>query len=273
MRNGTLRSNSVSAVGMRQTVLNGSVDANGFPNALSAGTGLSATLSAATTPMLIAFAAGFDAYGCVDYTAQVTANQTISGLTASSTLYLYADRNVTTGAITFGFYAALTTYSYKAPTSPATNATWFDLSTFTFKQYNGTAWNALQRVLLGEATTNGSAVTGIITYAYQGYYQSLWQAVVGQTSYTFSHNLGIPIASASALATVFTSPTGSDTDAVVATPDLNVGATDYGYQWLYPSGAAMQKAIVVATKTNPVLTTANSFQTTGYYKLDIRRGW
>lgn len=268
-----IKSPSISDLGTRQTVLNGAVDANGFPNALSAGSGLSVTLTASATPFLLAFAAGFDAYGAVDYVAQVTANQTISGLTASATLYLYADRNTSTGAVTFGFTTFGTTYSLKAPSSPSTNQPWFDLSAFQFKVWNGSAWAVAQRVILGEVTTGSSSVTSTTTYAYQGLYQSLWTSVAASTNYVFSHNLGIPLSAATPTFWVYTSPTGSDADSIPDLSYVSLTMTDYGWQPMYPATIAPWKTITIATKANPVLGTNNSWSTSGYLKLTIKRGW
>lgn len=47
----------------RQTVLSGSVDANGYANFLSAGTGLAVDLDATPDPVIVTFAQGFHEYG------------------------------------------------------------------------------------------------------------------------------------------------------------------------------------------------------------------
>lgn len=53
-------------VPVRQTVLSAAIDANGYANFISAGTGLAANIAATSTPIRIAFAAGFDENGAID---------------------------------------------------------------------------------------------------------------------------------------------------------------------------------------------------------------
>lgn len=84
---------------VRQTVLGGSVDTNGFANWLSIGTGLAVDFAATSANVLLAFATG-------QYTDALTtliasaANQ-FSAIPANSTAYLYADR-ASTSTITGG---------------------------------------------------------------------------------------------------------------------------------------------------------------------------
>lgn len=78
----------------RQTVLFGSSTAAGVPNFMAAGTGLRVALSAAATPMTIAFANGFGTYGASDYVTKLTANasdMTGADLGASNTNYIFAN--------------------------------------------------------------------------------------------------------------------------------------------------------------------------------------
>lgn len=77
---------------VRQTVLTGSSSA-GVPNFMAAGTGLRVALSAAATPMAIAFANGFSTYGAQDYVSRLIANNsdmTGADLTAQNTNYIFA---------------------------------------------------------------------------------------------------------------------------------------------------------------------------------------
>lgn len=269
-----VRSPSVSHALPRQCLLNGSYDANGQPNALSAGAGLSVVIAASSgTPLTLSFAAGFDGYGCVDDVGQFTSNQTFLGLTASATAYLYVDRNATTGALSLG--AALTgfAYQFKAPTSPATGFNWFDLTTFTMKTWTGSAWVPVQRVYVGEATTSASAVVSVTTYAYRGHFASNWLLVGSNTLYTLSHNVGIPLASASANVSFWTSATGIEGDAILATPAVSVGSpVVYGYQTAN-NAPLPWKNLQFFTRDFVMQNSANTWQTTGYYQVRISRGW
>jgi len=86
----------------RQTVLSSLLDANGLPNFISVGTGLSVNIAALATPILLSFAAGFDELGEINYIGEISADTTIPSLTANVINYLYAERNAITGAITLG---------------------------------------------------------------------------------------------------------------------------------------------------------------------------
>lgn len=88
-------------VDRRQTVLSGGVDSNGQANFLSAGSGLAVNLAATTTPVAIAFAAGYDDGGPLDYVKRETADVVgaWSGLAASNVNYLLWSLNTTTGAL------------------------------------------------------------------------------------------------------------------------------------------------------------------------------
>lgn len=271
MKFGLVRSPSVSHPYVRQTVLNGTVDSNGFPNALSVGSGLAVTLTATGTAFLLSFAAGFDSNGAIDYLTQFTANQSFSSLTAASTCFLYVDRNPSTGALATGFTTIAPVYQTVAPTPPATGQHWFDLSAFMMKRWSGSAWIVLQRVFVGECVVGASTVTTVTNYAYRGFYQSAWVAVVALTNYNFNHQLGMSLAAASANISVFTSIAGNDTDATVAVQVLLFQSQYYGYQ---------QRRSLTATRTLQISTQAfvaqdssNTWQTTGFYKITVSRGW
>lgn len=259
---------------VRQTVLNGSTDSSGFPNALSAGAGLAVTLTATGTAFLLSFAAGFDANGNIDYLGQFTANQSFSSLTASTTNYLYVDRDSTTGALTTGFSTLLPVYQTIAPTSPATGQHWFDLNAFTMKRWSGSAWVVFQRVFVGEAIAGASTITTTVNYALRGAYQSVWTAVAATTIYSFNHNLGISL-SANTNIQVFTSVAGSDSDSVIATPSTTFwnGSVNQTYGWLPRVTTTPHKTFSLLTRDFPALNNTNNFVATGNYKVCVNRGW
>lgn len=109
---------SAVPIPVRQTVLTGSVDATtGTANFLSVGSGLSVNLAATTVPVNIAFANGFGSGGAVDYVSITSSDVTsaFSSLPASSTSYLYVDRNSSTGALTYGSVTSAPVYSSVEP--------------------------------------------------------------------------------------------------------------------------------------------------------------
>lgn len=179
----------------RQTVVSGSVDAAGKANYLSIGAGLSVNLAATTTPVCLNFAAGFDASGSVDYSERITADvaAAFSALTASSTLFLYRDRDVASGALSYGFVATLApVYNAVAPSAPAAGQHWFDFGTRQMKRWSGAAWVVVHRVFMGECVTSGAAVTSVITYAYRGEYDSGLFSVSANSPYSKNSDVGTP---------------------------------------------------------------------------------
>jgi hypothetical protein len=233
---------------------------------------LNLTLSAASAAFTISFAAGFDAYGCVDYIGQYTADQTLL-LAANSTSYIYAERNVGTGALSLGYITSGGfSYGTAFPAAPATNLHFFNIRDYQMYYYSGSAWVLCQRVFLGEAVTGASSVTSATTYAYNGFFSSNWQAVVANTNYIFNHNLGIQLASANPTINIFTSAAANDGDAVLANPSLVFGGLVYGYQ-LTNSGVLSWRAIQITTRDYALINSANTWLTAGYYSVRLTRGW
>lgn len=179
-------------VPVRQTVLAGSVDANGLANFLAIGTGLAVNLLATATPLVAAFAAGFGATGEVDYIGQITADVSAawSALAASTTNYLYIDRNTSTGALTYGSTTLAPAYQYGGSPSTGNGQHTFRIDEMKMYAGNGSAASAVQRVFVGEAVTNASNVTSVTAYALQGRYDSGRFAISASSSYAKAHNIG-----------------------------------------------------------------------------------
>jgi len=78
---------------VRQTVLSGATDANGYANMLAAGGGLALNLSATGTPLLLSFANGFDVGGESNLLSRLSADKSnvVTALAASNITYVYAD--------------------------------------------------------------------------------------------------------------------------------------------------------------------------------------
>ena len=115
---GSAGASGSSATTVSQTVMSGAVDSTtGCANFLSAGTGLAVDLAATSVAVAIAFAAGYDSSGQVSYVGRVSADvsDAWSGLTASTTNYLYVDRNSGTGALTYGQSLYYPVYQAFAP--------------------------------------------------------------------------------------------------------------------------------------------------------------
>lgn len=68
----------------------------------------------------------------------------------------------------------------------------FDLNAFRMRTRSGASWTNVQRVVVGEATTNASAVTSATAYALRGHYRADVGNVAVNSLATVTHNLGVP---------------------------------------------------------------------------------
>ena len=181
-----------TTVPVRQCVLSCSADGTtGLPNYLFASTTTSiGFLNCDTTNLVMAFAYGFDTAGAVDYVAVVNTNTSSvwTGLSAASTTYyLYADRDISTGAITYD----------KTTTRPIyTNVPGTGNNTYIIpqsKMVNGSS-TAIQRLFLGEAVTTALNVISTITpYMPRGEFVSSVDIATTLTNSikTDTHQLGL----------------------------------------------------------------------------------
>jgi len=181
-------------VPVRQTALAGAVDANGAANFMAIGSGLAVSLAATAVPVVVAFAAGFGSTGELDFVGRATADLATawSALTPSTTLYLYVDRNVGTGALTYGFTALAPTYGYGTAKSIVAGQHTYRIDEGVMYVGNGSTAAAVQRVFLGECVTGAAAVTSVITYALMGKFIGALSAVPGTSTATiYAHNIGV----------------------------------------------------------------------------------
>ncbi|MDP2168404.1 MAG: hypothetical protein Q8J64_08755 [Thermodesulfovibrionales bacterium] len=177
----------------RQTVLIGQTDANGYAQFLGFSSGPIVALWGGTSPLRIAFAAGFDGSGAVDYIGSITTDDSGAwvNLPYNSTIFLYIDRNPH-GALICGYSTLVPIYAYSAPGSPATDQHWFDIPSMKMRRYTGTVWEEKQRVFVGECVTNASDVTSVTSYAMRGFYDSEWFDASGAfTIYNKSSKIGV----------------------------------------------------------------------------------
>jgi len=183
-----------ATVPVRQTVLSCSVGTTGLPNFLthSGGTTVS-TQNCTTTPLVVAFAYGSDDSGAVDYVTRISTNAANwTGLGGTTTYYLYVDRSVATGAITYGITTNRPTYTNTS--TVAVGAGFHTYLITTGFMYEGAATStAIQRVFVGEATTVGGAVTGVTAYMPRGQFQSGTDDTftLDNSTETQTHQLGL----------------------------------------------------------------------------------
>lgn len=186
-----------ATVPVRQTVLTGAVDTNGHPQLLSY-SGQNITLAASSTsPLVVAFAAGHDASGAVDYINRLTANVSNAWTlpTVDATYYLFTDRDASTAAITYGYTTSRPSYVEDDAASITSGAHTFLINEMQMYLGDGAAAATKQRVFLGEAVVNGGAITSVTSYMFCGRFQTATDQNLtdphANTVYTATHKIGM----------------------------------------------------------------------------------
>ena len=147
----------------RQCVMYGPTDSSGNPIFLTAN-GLDITIDGSDKPVILSFASGYSAIeGTVDILDAIT-SKTNGAWTvpANGTYYLYIDKDISTGLISYGNTSSIDTYSKTSPSNPVLDQCWFNTIDMKMYHYNGSAWEHRQRVFVAKAVSTSSDVT--ITY-------------------------------------------------------------------------------------------------------------
>lgn len=145
---------------LRNRVLSGKVG-NGEYSFLI-GDNLSVIIDGSQTPVLLAFANGFDDNGSVDYMATVTTKMSAWSLPARSTSYLYVERSAT-GALSYG---STTVEPLRQPNTPKAEIDKMYYNTIADKMYlyNGVQWKSVQRIIVAIVVTDSTSVKSIKYY-------------------------------------------------------------------------------------------------------------
>lgn len=163
---------------------------------VSAGAGLSAVLNAsASEPFIFTAMNGRPSVLDADRIGMILANATISSLAPSTTNYLYSDI-AANGSVTHGATTLKPIYSYSAtPTGYNTSGQFvLNKNTGLATLGNGAGADTIWRVYHGEAVTNGSAVTSVVSYAYgtRFFIEGIARPTGAQAATTVAtHNLGV----------------------------------------------------------------------------------
>ena len=183
---GSVQLRAVSPVYVRQTVLSGPVDTNGF-SAFGGSTG-AATVTASGT--LIATAAnGSDISGNIDRVGSIT-NPSWTGLNTNGTMYLYLDI-AANGTCTTGSTTLLPTYRWGGANVVTSGQATFNIQEMQMKVGDGSTAVQTYRVFVGEVTVGSSVVSAITWYALMGRYEAAAVAMpAASTPQVYSHNLG-----------------------------------------------------------------------------------
>ena len=187
-KDGTSLSAQTNISGVRQTVQSSLVDGSGFANFVSIGTGLAVNIAATTTPLKIHAAGGAISN---DRLGTISADTSISGLTANTTNYLYADV-AANGTVTLSANTVAHLEQFGGTLATTSNLLTFYIGHMTGYTGNGATAPQTWRVPFGEAVTNATNVTSVVTYALNGMYDSgLTTNLPGtSTSVSKNHNIG-----------------------------------------------------------------------------------
>jgi hypothetical protein len=170
-------------VPVRQTVLSGAVDSNGF-SSFGGSTG-STTVTTSTT--LSATAAN----GVTNRTGSIV-NPSWTSLSTNGTMYLGLTINADGTCTPFSTTLA-PTYQWGGTFSVTANQRTFNIQAMQMQVGNGSTAAQAYDVFVGEVTVAGAVVTAIVWYALMGRYDSGLTATLPTVSVQTSknHNLGI----------------------------------------------------------------------------------
>ncbi len=178
----------------RQTVTAGPVTSAGLANVLRPS---SVTLSIQTdlsgTPLAVTAANSVDSTTGAqkDLVGIATSDLTWSGLTASTTNYLYVTVALA-GTLTTGSTTRAPVYQWGGTPSVISGQFTFNIGQMKGYLGNGTTAPQAYVVFVGEAATSGSSVTSTVSYAYNGRYESDFvQNLPAVATFTsVNHNIG-----------------------------------------------------------------------------------
>lgn len=174
--------------GVRQVVQSSSVDAtSGLPDYISIGTGLAVDIAATTTDVTFHVSS---AKTKEDRIGVIKTDTTISGLTDSTTNYLFAEV-ADDGTVTLGFSVVKPVYQFGGAFSTTLDQHTFNISEMTMKRGTGGGTQRKFRVFIGEAVTVLGVVDSVVNYALNGIHQELDVTIAATTALTVPHALGV----------------------------------------------------------------------------------
>lgn len=176
---------SLPAVPVRQAVVSGPVDSNGY-SSFGGSTGGSTVTGTGT--LIMSAANGFNSAGAIDKVFQIT-NPSWTGLSVNGVMYLYVDYN--NGNPVTGSTTLAPIYQQGGSFSATSGQHVFNIKQMQMQVGNGTTAVQAYRVFVGEVAVVSGAVSSITWYAVGGVYESPLQPIAAGTPTSFSHNLGI----------------------------------------------------------------------------------
>jgi hypothetical protein len=169
---------------IRQSVISGPVDNNGFPS-FGGATG-STTVTASGTITVSA------SQGASDRTGSAT-NPSWTGLSTNGAMYLYIDVS-SIGGCTTGSTTLKPTYRFGGGNVIVNGQNTFNIQEMTMEVGNGSTSAAVWRVFVGEVTVAGGVVSAITWYQLNGRYVSAETSLPSAGSrLSLNHNLGYSV--------------------------------------------------------------------------------
>ena len=142
----------------RQCVLYAATGTDGKPSYLTA-TGLNVAINGSATPVIVTFAGGYNANGTVDKTDTIVDTVNAWKMPANGTYYLYIDKDMSTGILSYGYTTIPDTYATTAPESPTLDQCYFNTVDMKMYHYNSSAWEQKLRVFVAKAVTTADTAT------------------------------------------------------------------------------------------------------------------
>lgn len=268
---------------VRQCLLTSKATAtiDGTPNFLPA---TSATLviagtASATEPVIVTSASGFDGLGPVDRYGIATSNLSWT-VPANSTSHLYVDV-AEDGTLTAG--ASTTSPFYQRGIATATKntsgAVCFDVSRMEMTLGSGTAYSVINRVYLGKAVSNATAVTSIVSTYFRDNFSAsgVGTFITASTLSTSTVDIYPPVSyggysGVRLFAHLTVAALGYPLNSEIPIGAINNGA---GAQWVTPIfGTQVQWQTTSGTATMATYTTgAQAALAVGVMKMYFSRGW
>lgn len=253
-------SQTISA--MRQTVLSGPVDANGYPAFGGATGGTTVTVAGTLIPSA---ANGFSANGQVDQAGSIL-NPSWTGLNTNGTMFLYLDI-AANGTCTTGSTTLEPVYQFGGAYSTTNNQHTFNTQEMKMKVGNGAAATQVNRVFCGEVTVAGGVVSAITWYGLMGRYDSGLFSATTNTTYSKSHNLGMR----QFCLEVTIADDANGTNERPATSLYNTTLT--AARGIF-AGASSRNAAAIVTSTGSVgANTSGTDVSTAYFRIRARRAF
>jgi hypothetical protein len=142
----------------RQCVLHAATGTDGKPSYITAN-GLNVVIDGSTTPVIVTFAGGYNANGTVDKTDTIVDTVNAWTMPANGTYYLYIDKDMSTGILSYGHTTIPDTYATTAPESPTLDQCYFNTVEMKMYHYNSSAWEQKLRVFVAKAVTTADTAT------------------------------------------------------------------------------------------------------------------